>query len=237
MKIFAYVGSRKHNSATLRNTKNFIHLFEKIRNEKIDYIIKTPQESNINECTGCGFCFEQLFCKFDDDMIQIINEIRDSDIIILGSPVYFHSISGSMKVFIDRISYLTHFFGFIGKVGITIDTSDTNGNIYVRDYLSKALEYLGVSVVTNLSIEEGLYDNKIKERTILQMAKKLNFAIESKEFIVSPMQDSIYSSFIDYVISDKMSVKEKAYWEDNYINNYRNFRECFNDKCTFLKKK
>lgn len=63
-------------------------------------------EYDIAYCKGCYSCwFENPgVCIQKDDMAELINEIDGSDIIILGTPLYFNNISGTMKVFIDRLT-------------------------------------------------------------------------------------------------------------------------------------
>ncbi len=47
-------------------------------------------------CTSCGTCWQ------DDDGNKICNMIRDCDVLVFATPVYFYSVSGQMKVLLDR---------------------------------------------------------------------------------------------------------------------------------------
>ena len=59
---------------------------------------------NINFCKACAYCEKHNgVCIIKDDMVDIIKEIFASDVIVFASPVYFYSISGQMKTFIDRL--------------------------------------------------------------------------------------------------------------------------------------
>ena len=51
---------------------------------------------NEKACTACGVCWQQ------DDANRLCSIIRTCDAIIFATPVYFYSVSGQMKVFIDR---------------------------------------------------------------------------------------------------------------------------------------
>lgn len=57
---------------------------------------------HIQFCKGCKSCYDTGNCFQEDNMEAIINEIDDSDIIIIASPSYWADIPGQFKVFIDR---------------------------------------------------------------------------------------------------------------------------------------
>lgn len=63
------------------------------------------KDKNINYCTGCGYCTKngQSGCRQKDDMAEILDKIIDSDVIVLATPVYFYTMNGQMKTFIDRL--------------------------------------------------------------------------------------------------------------------------------------
>lgn len=48
-----------------------------------------------------------------DDVDQYVSLIQDSDVIVLATPVYFYTMSGMMKTFIDRMT--PYFSGFDAK--------------------------------------------------------------------------------------------------------------------------
>ncbi|HNX58603.1 MAG TPA: flavodoxin family protein [Spirochaetota bacterium] len=56
----------------------------------------------ISPCTGCFKCADDKPCSIKDDFHKIYRTCAESDVIILGSPVYFGNISGLMKNFFDR---------------------------------------------------------------------------------------------------------------------------------------
>ena len=57
----------------------------------------------IKDCRGCYFCYKNGFCSTKDDMQEIHNEIQNSDLMILASPMYYWGVTGLMKTFIDRL--------------------------------------------------------------------------------------------------------------------------------------
>lgn len=58
----------------------------------------------INYCTGCEFCVrnDHSGCLQKDDMALMINKLKCADIIVLATPIYFYTMCGQLKTFIDR---------------------------------------------------------------------------------------------------------------------------------------
>ncbi|WP_400203321.1 flavodoxin family protein [Candidatus Methanomassiliicoccus intestinalis] len=60
------------------------------------------KDYKINYCTGCGTCFKGKPCPQKDDADKIVQKMIDADIILMATPVYFYTMCGQMKTFIDR---------------------------------------------------------------------------------------------------------------------------------------
>ena len=60
----------------------------------------------IDYCLGCGACRATGECVMKDDMDQIYDALQQSDVIVLGSPIYAWQVSGNTKVFMDRLCRL-----------------------------------------------------------------------------------------------------------------------------------
>lgn len=63
-------------------------------------------EKSILPCQACGKSPIPDFCFFHDDMDEILGLMKKSEGIILGSPIYFDSVSAQAKLFIDRTNCL-----------------------------------------------------------------------------------------------------------------------------------
>ena len=57
---------------------------------------------HIHPCTGCGYCSDRVYCIFKDDMINAYEILLNADYVSISSPLYFSSLTGSLKCFIDR---------------------------------------------------------------------------------------------------------------------------------------
>jgi multimeric flavodoxin WrbA len=62
---------------------------------------------NISPCKSCGKNPEPKFCFIKDDMEKVYTELKSSDVLVLGSPIYFDTVSAQMKLFLDRCNCLT----------------------------------------------------------------------------------------------------------------------------------
>jgi multimeric flavodoxin WrbA len=60
-------------------------------------------------CQGCYACKKTLDrCILEDDLTEVLEAVREADMMVLASPVYYGDVSGQLKCFIDRtFSYLT----------------------------------------------------------------------------------------------------------------------------------
>jgi len=62
---------------------------------------------NILPCKSCGKNPEPKFCFIKDDMNKVYAKLKSSDVLVLGSPIYFDTVSAQMKLFLDRCNCLT----------------------------------------------------------------------------------------------------------------------------------
>jgi len=61
---------------------------------------------NIKPCQSCGVNPYPKYCLFDDDMKEVYAVLQSCDAIVLGSPVYFDTVSAQTKLMIDRCNCL-----------------------------------------------------------------------------------------------------------------------------------
>ncbi len=65
---------------------------------------------NLQPCGACGVCAQIKDGRChgrDDDGNQMIERSRTADIILLGSPVYFGSLTAQIKIYMDRVGYVS----------------------------------------------------------------------------------------------------------------------------------
>jgi len=96
-------------SSSLRTNSNSEILckkcFEKLeKTNEVTYI--SLKNKNISFCVGCLKCQETGKCILKDDTLEILNKVKESDVIIFGTPLYYYGISGQLKTLLDRLNPL-----------------------------------------------------------------------------------------------------------------------------------
>ncbi len=68
------------------------------------------RDLDIGDCRGCFNCWTSTpgICIQEDDMSAVLQNIADSDIVILATPVYVDGMTGSLKTLLDRSIPLLH---------------------------------------------------------------------------------------------------------------------------------
>lgn len=56
----------------------------------------------LNYCMACYGCRQTKKCVHHDGMNDLLEKLVQADVIVLATPVYFYSLDGQMKTFIDR---------------------------------------------------------------------------------------------------------------------------------------
>ncbi|MDO5292095.1 MAG: flavodoxin family protein [bacterium] len=60
----------------------------------------------IGFCTGCLVCQTTQKCVIKDDAVKIADKMKESEIIVFASPIYYYEMSGQMKTLLDRMNPL-----------------------------------------------------------------------------------------------------------------------------------
>ena len=101
------------------------------------------RDMEIHPCKACYACFKTGSCVQKDDMAEVLRKAEHADVLILASPTYFLTMSGQMKVMIDRL--LPKWQGLGGKQAYVIVTGhdEKAGLQRCADDLAAILENLG----------------------------------------------------------------------------------------------
>jgi len=63
-------------------------------------------ELRISPCQNCGGCFKQNLCIIQDEMQPIYSYLRELDILIVASPIFFCGLTAQTKGMMDRCQAL-----------------------------------------------------------------------------------------------------------------------------------
>lgn len=97
-------------SASPRKNGNSDILSEQFRKgaEEAGHEVETifVRDLKLNYCIGCLACQKTGRCVLKDPMNDILPKLMEADAICFCTPVYYYSVSGQMKVFLDRCNPL-----------------------------------------------------------------------------------------------------------------------------------
>ena len=86
------------------NTDLMVNAFVKGTSEHYHVEVVSVHDNKVAPCIGCNACFksENNTCVQKDDMIGIYEKMKQADMLVIASPVYFYGLSAQLKAVIDR---------------------------------------------------------------------------------------------------------------------------------------
>jgi len=178
MKIIGILGSARENGNTDRLMKTMMTAsISKGAEPKIYNLAKM----NIKCCIGCEFCKTNASCVQKDDMIQLYEEMKTADAIVVGTPIYMGDMTGQLKTFIDRCYALknadrTSKIPAGKKLGIVITQGADIPDHYAKtperiEYIFKGLGCIPAGTVTGIKLHEK--DDILKDVAALEKAESI----------------------------------------------------------------
>ena len=102
----------------------------------------------IHGCKGCfgGRSSRECPCVQQDDMSRIYPAVRESDVVVLASPLYYWNMSGQLRTAVDRLFALEEGDGNLlrgcGRASCLLMAAEGNGFEDVRAYYDHLMEHL-----------------------------------------------------------------------------------------------
>ena len=129
MKVIAFNGSPRKNGNTNRALEVVL---QEIAKEGIDTELVQMGCEDLAPCQACNVCVQKKDrkCKRKDDKVnEWIQKMIEADGIIIGSPVYFGSMTAQTKAFVDRVGFVNRANGnlFRRKVGAAVTVNRRAG--------------------------------------------------------------------------------------------------------------
>ncbi len=113
----------------------------------------------VHGCIACRACRELGRCVFDDDACNAIaQKLRESDGVVIGSPVYYAGANGALCAVMDRVFYSSG-ARFDGKVGAAVVSCRRGGASATFDRLNKYF------TISNMPIVSSQYWNSVHGNT------------------------------------------------------------------------
>ena len=97
MKTLIIFGSPRNDGCTAYLTKRLI---KKLKGE---VQMVNAYESAASPCIDCRYCREHPACMLKDDMQPIYEQIKESDNILIASPLHFSELSGPLLSLLSRL--------------------------------------------------------------------------------------------------------------------------------------
>jgi multimeric flavodoxin WrbA len=159
------------------------------RKSNTDYLLKLTMsitggqfvklaDYHIEPCNSCHACIKLDNCIIKDDMTNILTPMLfDNDVIVLGSPVYFNSVSSQLKVFIDRTWFIRN--KLKNKIGGTIVVGRRygaeNAITTINAFFLKHEMIVADRGVSGIAFER---EEILQDREAIEAAKKLGERIK-----------------------------------------------------------
>lgn len=246
MKIVALMGSprRKDSFNICKEIEGQINQ----GNNTVEFHYIFLNDYHIEDCKGCCTCFQKSEndcpCKADD-LKRIKDQLISADALIIASPVYAYQVTGQLKRFIDRMSYMFHRQELVGKPALIVVTTDGGGSKQVYKYLKMTLSGWGLGIVGNLQIISPLYFENRKAKGAFKysqsyftknykklrlVSEKLWKSAETAEkrvpsfydiFMFNCLRSKTYTSEADYIYWEQMGWLDQEYFYDVRLNPFK----------------
>jgi multimeric flavodoxin WrbA len=151
MKVIAINGSPRKEGNTF-HALNMVG--DELKANGIDFEILHIGHKMIHGCLGCGKCAinrDETCSNKSDDLNEWIQLIKGFDGIIIGSPVYYSRIAGTMKSFLDRLFFVAGVNGGLlrHKVAAAVVAVRRTGGSSTFDNLNHYLTYSEMIIATS----------------------------------------------------------------------------------------
>ena len=144
MKVLLINGSPHKNGTTFRALNEVAN---ELNANGIETEIVCIGNKSIVGCDVCGACSKLGKCVKDDLANEIIDKINESDGLIVGSPVYYASLNGSLKSLLDRVFFAKK--SFANKPAAAVAVARRAGTTATLDIINKYFMISNMPVVTS----------------------------------------------------------------------------------------
>lgn len=92
----------------------------------VDYV--SLKGKDIKYCIGCLSCQKTNKCVLNDDVADIMAKVKEAEVIVYATPIYYYEMCGQMKTLLDRLNPLytsDYKFRDIYMIATAADDGDT----------------------------------------------------------------------------------------------------------------
>jgi NAD(P)H-dependent FMN reductase len=139
-------------------------------------LLRTGKDGlDIHPCLACDACQRTGACVQKDDMAALLLKMQESQVWVLGTPVYWWGPTAQFKAFLDRWYGSDRKAVFPGKrVILTIPFEDTYAAAprHTVGILTESLNYVGAEVVATVLAPGVHRRGEVSQRTDLMEAAR-----------------------------------------------------------------
>ncbi len=183
MKIVALIGSPRLNGNSAYLAGRLLETARNLGAETKSFALNTLKYRGCQACRACKKSSD--VCVIKDDAAQLLEEVREADVVVFASPVYFADVSGQLKLFIDRTySFLTPDFHSSpersrlapGKIAVFIQTQGLADTMFADvpsryEWVLKFIGFSEVRVIRGCGLAKQ--DDVLKREDLLRQAEEL----------------------------------------------------------------
>ncbi len=172
-RVLFIVGSRREG--------NSYHLMKELSDglsaSRISTDVIIPGNQKIYLCTGCMDCDKNGVCDFNDDMSSNIEKVRSSEVLVFITPTRWNTLSGDLKIFIDRLNPLYATKELKNKKVIVIAVGSKKRDEYSTDGAMTSLGLFLESAEAQL-IYKCCFDCCLNYTDILNQREKIDSVLQ-----------------------------------------------------------
>lgn len=71
---------------------------------EVEYV--SLKGKDIKYCIGCLTCMKSGCCVLKDDVAEIMEKVKEAEVIVYATPIYYYEMCGQMKTLLDRLNPL-----------------------------------------------------------------------------------------------------------------------------------
>ena len=147
-------------------------------------------DQDIRPCLGCRTCFNrgEKKCPLKDDLLSIKQKMQAADAVIVASPVYVNDVSGTVKIWMDRLAHVCHRPAFAGKSAYLLATVGSGPANHALRTMDMALRQWGFYIVGQTSFKTGALlaqpalEDRYRNKSV-KIAEKIYTAVAEQRFL------------------------------------------------------
>lgn len=153
MKILALNGSSSKNGNTAFLLNSVLEYCKEAGADvECANVYEAVSDAKIPFCINCSTpCSKQ--CYSGTKLEELYKKVDEADFVIIGSPVYFGSMSAQLKAFFDKTRDVRGAKRWLGKpmAAVSVGASKYGGQEHTAEHIIACAQVLGMTVVGNSS--------------------------------------------------------------------------------------